>query len=454
MAYTDQLDTVNIVRWVPIIGELQISGDVPKLLTVPTDKAMIFGILHDPPGGLSSASLAEGSEITFHLSLDTHQASSTSGGCTHAYGGGFDPNFELLAAPFGIGIDQETLSGGVSIDHSKQNSNSSSEGTGNAKGWAMTLTVNKAISTSGDPTTAGAASDLIIGGGLEIGFEEIMMVYNEPAHDNQEVCLQSRVITAWMPAKLTTFVLPVYDVLDMAIRTKSKQEKLKADANEASADAGAATPTPADAHSPTMPPTYPVADLEKQQETLDFDFENWVHIYQQYVASTGAEPESGYVTISGAPNGTFVKEKFSAHSLGFKSQQVPLDLNFSGTGDQRVAHLEKATFNEYTVQSADVQKLGEDKTCKIEIKTFNLPGSLNKDPEKVIQQDCVNAIQHEPECEGTMAWGEAIYVKDGFRDPGRLKARVYGPFCSCCKQGDEGKAERKLVDITDPVTGG
>jgi hypothetical protein len=43
----DELDSVIIERWIPVLGQMEISGDVPKTITVSSGENLIFGVLHE-----------------------------------------------------------------------------------------------------------------------------------------------------------------------------------------------------------------------------------------------------------------------------------------------------------------------------------------------------------------------------------------------------------------------
>ena len=46
---TNDLDVITVERWVPVLGNMLVSGDVPKTFTVPTRDRLVFNVLHDPP---------------------------------------------------------------------------------------------------------------------------------------------------------------------------------------------------------------------------------------------------------------------------------------------------------------------------------------------------------------------------------------------------------------------
>jgi hypothetical protein len=75
--------------------------------------------------------------------------------------------------------------------------------------------------SSADPSRAGRASDIIIGGGFEMQVTEMVKVYKKEM-DDERLCLNSTLINTWEPAKMTTFVYPVHRIIDEMNRIKAK----------------------------------------------------------------------------------------------------------------------------------------------------------------------------------------------------------------------------------------
>jgi hypothetical protein len=104
-------------------------------------------------------------------------------------------------------------------------------GVGRSNGFEISFALSKEITTSDDPFTAGRASDIIVGGGVELQFTEVFVVdqrtdwdcmYTDPdgkqimMHGGKcqtDLCLFAKKATQWEPAKLTTFVYPVYKIV-------------------------------------------------------------------------------------------------------------------------------------------------------------------------------------------------------------------------------------------------
>jgi hypothetical protein len=115
---------------------------------------------------------------------------------------------------------------------------SSGGGGGRSSGFEISFALSKEITTSDDPFQAGRASDIIVGGGVELQFTEIFVVdqrkvwdcmypfyYADPVKKTpakieihggkceQDLCMEAKKSTQWEPAKLTTFVYPVYKIV-------------------------------------------------------------------------------------------------------------------------------------------------------------------------------------------------------------------------------------------------
>jgi hypothetical protein len=105
-------------------------------------------------------------------------------------------------------------------------------GVGRSNGFEISFALSKEITTSDDPFQAGRASDIIVGGGVELQFTEVFVVdqrtdwdcmYADPVTETQimmhdgncqtDLCLFAKKATEWEPAKLTTFVYPVYKIV-------------------------------------------------------------------------------------------------------------------------------------------------------------------------------------------------------------------------------------------------
>jgi hypothetical protein len=228
------LDTVVITRFVPVIGDLTISGDVPRTLTVPTRSNMVFNVLHDPPGGLSTATWSEGTEMSYRITLRDQTALSTAETTVLSGGGGINLKLATVIAPIGFGIDQGIIGGGLKTSFggtSPTNRPRATTGLTKSTGFDLKLRLGKAISTSSNPGEAGRASDLILGGGLELQFTEVIRVtLNETVLNDfdMSVCVQSRRELAWEIAKLTTFLYPVREIVDQIIRLQAQAIGLNA----------------------------------------------------------------------------------------------------------------------------------------------------------------------------------------------------------------------------------
>jgi hypothetical protein len=101
----EDLDQVILGRWVPVTGNLIISGGVPKTYTVPTGNRLIFNVLHDPPGGLSTATWEEESSTSFRINIEGFEGNNEATTLFKTEGFGIDGEAMMEIAPFGMGLD-------------------------------------------------------------------------------------------------------------------------------------------------------------------------------------------------------------------------------------------------------------------------------------------------------------------------------------------------------------
>jgi hypothetical protein len=258
------LDTVQFDRWVPVMGNLVISGGVPKTFTVPTGNRLIFNILHDPPGGLSSATWEESSSMGFNINIAGMEANSEATTLIASNGVGIDAELEAEVAPFGMGLDMEILAGGAGYEVTEAIGDPVSERSQTKEsGWAVSLTLTKSISTSDEPSLAGKASDVILGGGLELQFTEILKIVQDVNSTGVGVCLTSEKVLVWEPAKMTTFLLPVHKIADEMRRIKAQSGFLKGNilSSQTGQDSG---------------------ELTEQVKYLEGKYADWVAVMKEY----------------------------------------------------------------------------------------------------------------------------------------------------------------------------
>jgi hypothetical protein len=222
-----RMGVVKITKFVPVLGTREISGDVKKSYTVSTGATLVFNTIHDPPGGLSSATWAESSTSTHTITINGVKAKQSSAGSRQQHSGGADMSMSISLAPFGFGVHTTALAintKGFTAQGTKPRQSDSAQAT-DTSGWEVTMTATKDISTSSNPATAGRASDIIIGGGLELLFEESVVVDQKP--DEEDLCIIAAKEVQWEPAKLTTFVYSVMEIRDQMRRIELQRDFLK-----------------------------------------------------------------------------------------------------------------------------------------------------------------------------------------------------------------------------------
>jgi hypothetical protein len=204
-------------------------------MTVPTGDRLVWNVLHDPPGGLSSATWAENAEMTVSISMSGMRANNAGGGKTHSFNAGLESDLKNVVAPFGIGIDKEMVAISAEVTYWQENPGNTptaSADKSSDSGYDITFSLEKAISTSAEPSSAGRASDIILGGGLELMFTEVVYV-NQDASYSDRCCMKGVKDVAWEPSKLTTFVLPVERIMNGIIRLKAQKDQMLQNAGDA-----------------------------------------------------------------------------------------------------------------------------------------------------------------------------------------------------------------------------
>jgi hypothetical protein len=118
-----------------------------------SDPNLIFLVLRDPPGGASTASISQGASATFEIGID--------GMYTYHKEESSDVNLQSGIDYAFLGFKQSdgTTNG---VMHSFQ-----AERVSHTE-YAYTFNFQSTVSTSIDPNIAGHASDIIIGGGVDL----------------------------------------------------------------------------------------------------------------------------------------------------------------------------------------------------------------------------------------------------------------------------------------------
>lgn len=281
---TDQMNSrrrIKVARYVGILGDIEKDGP-PQTFTASTGKSLVFDVLHDPPGGLSTATWTEGSERSYKITLDEFDAKSLGSGITHQVGGGINLATQAQFAPFGMGTEVNLAKGGIKYGKTftdLKNTPTSTDTSSYESGWSLTLTLSKAISTSSNPGTAGKASDLILGGGLELRFTMEFRFFLDNNKDGpKRLCIGSKDVTKWQPSVLTTFILSYREIKEQMLRIKAKKLRLAELAsqgnNDVASKAGDQT------------------DFQKQSADLDKYLQNWEQVLKTYEGTTEAKEDS------------------------------------------------------------------------------------------------------------------------------------------------------------------
>jgi hypothetical protein len=187
----DGLSSVDANWYLVVLGV--IPKEVPNFYPIATNPDMIFLVLRDPPGGASSVTIAAGifllfvfiiflpsyndclypgSTLDFGMSLDGAHTYESNIDLDVTGSAGFKTETKGLIAPFGIGADYAMtgLDVGVKAHYGHHFTVSASRASNSHYEYSFNFEYD--FSTSSDPFIAGSASDVIIGGGVDLVVNE------------------------------------------------------------------------------------------------------------------------------------------------------------------------------------------------------------------------------------------------------------------------------------------
>ncbi|KAH8043900.1 calcium ion binding protein [Aureococcus anophagefferens] len=168
--------------------------DVPQTFAMTTEPTLVWTILRDPPGGASTATLEQGG-----AGADLTSALEPLG-------------FGVQTSIFQIGYTTGAAHGAVKPIIGVER--------GSSQSFDFSFAFDFAVSTSEEPTIAGQASDLILGGGANLrvltaieialaGFTlESVALYEE----GDPLCVAGNTTYEWLPTQVTTYLLTAYEV--------------------------------------------------------------------------------------------------------------------------------------------------------------------------------------------------------------------------------------------------
>ena len=176
----DGPSVVSMTWFIPVVGV--IANEIPNFIPVASDPTLIFFILRDPPGGGSSASLEAGTSIDFGMSIEN----------MHSYDGSFSFDWSVTGGVsgasktmigLGAGVVTPMFSAHATVGGGGGKSQSVSTSRSSSTSYQYSVSFDYSFSTSTDPFTAGHASDIIVGGGVDLivskaiaGMSEILVL--------------------------------------------------------------------------------------------------------------------------------------------------------------------------------------------------------------------------------------------------------------------------------------
>lgn len=198
-------------KWIiPVVG--QVAKEVPNFYPVATDPTLIFMVIRDPPGGNSFTTWHSGTSIEFGMSLNSMQTFDGAASFELSGGAGVEAEADAGVA-FGGFFATTVLSVSAGFGGRTMDVGSISTSRASDSHYQYSMSFSYDISTSTDPNIAGHASDVIIGGGVDLIVSEATEVYilSETATVR---CLAKRDTFQWHPGHTTTFILPVIEIED------------------------------------------------------------------------------------------------------------------------------------------------------------------------------------------------------------------------------------------------
>ena len=127
---------------------------------------------------------------------------------------GVSLDISALTAPLGFGLEQGVLGLGFKGENS-WNGKSPSVNAERADSQSMdvSFSFDIDIATSASPWQAGQASDLILGGGMNLQIQRAIVVEaRRPDASSSEVCISTTNTSEWLPPSVTTYLLSVFEI--------------------------------------------------------------------------------------------------------------------------------------------------------------------------------------------------------------------------------------------------
>jgi len=160
-------DFVSFVRRIVTLGV--IPEDVPQLYTMTTNPHMVFSVIRDPPGGMSSTTLHEGSTLSVNMEIQGMHAGDLSKGVGYGLSGSLKASTAAVVSPMGVGLTKDIIGLNFGFESGRSSSGPTvSVERATSQAFELGFTFDMEISTSGDSQHAGQPQDLILGGGMNL----------------------------------------------------------------------------------------------------------------------------------------------------------------------------------------------------------------------------------------------------------------------------------------------
>ena len=207
-----------------------IPEDVPQIFTMTTDDTLVYAVIRDPPGGASTAALRKGNTITTSMMIDGMHAGDISESIHFQFDQSQKGSITAAAEPFGFGVSNrvfEVKDG--SGNGERQNRPTVKASRGSSQHFDLHFTFHLDVETSRDPGLAGQASDIILGGGMNLRVLRAIQIRLEK-EPTSEYCILGQTTSEFLPSHVSTFVFSVYEIEQMMERLGAQLKLLDQDA--------------------------------------------------------------------------------------------------------------------------------------------------------------------------------------------------------------------------------
>ena len=166
------VEVTSDVFYIPVLGSR--SKEVPNFYPVASDPNLIFLVLRDPPGGSSYTKFSSATSVDFELAIESMNTYNGEFSGSYEASVGLDSEYEVVCC-LGSGTSTEMVKISDSKEFGTTNKISVKNSRESSKHYKFSMNFAYDIATSQDPYIAGHASDIIVGGGVDLVVNEAIV---------------------------------------------------------------------------------------------------------------------------------------------------------------------------------------------------------------------------------------------------------------------------------------